>query len=141
MRMVENDLAGLLGQSTASRFDVNGRVAISSDVHLGSEDQSAAFGVIAGADRRTGGLRQMKIDALVCDCLTCLLIEAQTAGGDVDRVLSFPRRSLVRAAWPFSIPLEIDIYFAFGEDVACLRIVFEIIAIDLVEAIRFFSVH
>ena len=69
-----------------------------------------------------------------------LLVKEQVRGGQVDWIFQFPGRRLVGMNQAFRIGLKIHLDLALADDVAGLRIVFKIRAVDLVEAAGIASV-
>ena len=124
-RTLQNDAAGS-PEDGRSRF-----VGCQRDLRL--ERESAGFGVIAHSDRRSAGLRNVKVDSLLGEGVARLLIEGKAAGLQVDRILQFLGSGLVGAGEARGIGLQIDLDFAFCNHIAGQRVVFELGAVDLVE--------
>src|SRR5215813_8417746 len=58
----------------------------------------------------------------------------------MNRVLQLLRRRLIGANRPLCVGLKVDVNLALGYDIARLRVIFKVAAVDLVEAVGFTAV-
>jgi len=129
-------LDGSAGTKNVSRI-----VSSRDDVHIGLQLKLIAGGVVVSALRCARGLQGAECHYVVGVGLSGLLVKCQRVGGDVNRVLQFLRLGLIGLRGTLSVTLQIDVHFANGIDVTALRIVGELLAVDLIETVMRFSVH
>ena len=79
-------------------------------------------------------MRKAELDSLVGVRVAGLLIENQAAGLEVNGILEFLGRSLVRVAQTFGVGFEVNLGFTLGGDVSGLLVILEIGSINAIEA-------
>ena len=109
--------------------------------HLRLQREHVVIGVIGGPDGGAIALRHVEFHVLVGMRDPRFLVEGQAAGLYVDGILQLPGRTLIGLGRAAGIALEIDVDFTARHHRARLRIVFEVGAVNLVEAIRLPAVN
>src|SRR5205085_9025440 len=111
------------------------------DHDLRIEGERRGLGIIKGASRRAAGLLCPELDQLRSLRHAGFVIENQSAGLEMHWVLHLLRRRLVGMRDALGISLQINLYLALRADHVSLRIVFELRAGNLVEAVGVASVN
>ena len=116
--------------------DARGILPGQSHVNLRSEREGFAFCRVLYAHRPAGSLWGLEVHPRVGGGIPAIAVENQIAGGEMDGILEFLRRGLVRRADARRIGLQIDLHSTLRRNISGFRIEGEVLAIDLIEARR-----
>jgi hypothetical protein len=93
-----------------------------------------ALGGISHSHRPATGLRSHYFHLGIGECVAGIFVEYQIAGLQVDRILDFLRRGLVRAGHPGRVGDQIDLDLPVCSYVSGFLVVSKILAVDLIES-------
>ena len=105
-------------------------------MNLRGQRERFAFCRVLHAHRPAGGLRGLEVHPRIGGSISAIAVENQIAGREMDGILEFFRRRLIRRGDARGIGLQIDLHFALRRNIAGFRIKGEIVAINLIEARR-----
>ena len=132
--MVEHDLMGIASEYAMGSDELRAIRPVQCHMNLGRQRKRASLCYVTHAYGPARGLRCAEIDARLGGSVSAFLVEDQIAGFEVDGILEFLWSRLVGRGYPAGVGLQVDLHFSSGRDVARLRIVGEVVAINLVEA-------
>ena len=139
--VLQRGLPGRLLNCAAASRDHRRMLASSHDMNIGLQQKLIAVGIVVRPFGRAAGLGGAKLHQFFGMRDARLLVEGQGAGHQVNRVLQLIGRGLVGLLRALGVPLKIDMHFANRGDIAVLRIVGELIAINLVIPVVLVPVH
>ena len=109
-------------------------VPVKHDMNLRRKGQRVALADVLHAYGGAGGLRRAKFDLRIGRRVSGFAVEYQISRLQVNRILQFLGRGLISAGEARRVRHQIDLYVAFGGDVAGFLVVGKIVAVNLVEA-------
>src|SRR5712692_3100702 len=132
-RRLQHNLTWIAGNDAVRRGHSCDVETVQHNIYLRLQTKNIPLSHIVHADSRAAGLRYAELNLVVGVSVSGLLIENQSTGFEMNRVLQFFGRNLVGIDETLGIGLQIDLNGAFGGDIAGSRIVFEIGAVNLIE--------
>src|SRR4051812_5285158 len=140
MGMIEHDQPRLFGDDPIGRSHRRRSRSVENDIHIGVQRKHVGFPIVADTHGRSAGLRDAELHLLFRRGIAALLVEDQPACDQVYRILQLFRCRLVWRAHALRVRLQIDLHFAFRDNISGLRVVLEIVSVDLIEAAGILSI-